>query len=286
MLNKIVILSTAKDLLATRGIFCPAASRRFFAALRMTGIIFLLCLCFDNAVHASDAEALANSDYQAYKSSPYASSNWDDLVKSGFEAYHSGAFDIAQPNLYKAFNKGCESPIVLFMLALINEYNKSFYSSLEFYQMAQQGFKKANTGHRFNETFYENYGRALYYSGKKDEALPILKQAAKNSKSYWLFKLLGLLAYESGDAPTALSYLERAVRINSPDVTREELVSVYLILAKLFTYQKEEEGALRYYQKVLEVDPNNAEANQFLSGAKKQMDQQNMYKFIEDMKED
>jgi len=237
-------------------------------------------------INLQEARAnMATDDYQAYLGSKYASASWNDYVTNGFEAFHSAEYDMAQTSLYKAFNKGCESPIVLFMLALISEYKQSYYSSLEYYKMAEKAFKNSNSNHRFSETFNENYGRALYYSGKKNEAMPILKKAGKKSKSYWLLKLLGLMAYEEGDALNALSYLERAVRVKSDDVTKEELVYIYGLLGKLFLHKGESDGAHRYYQKVIELDPNNPEAKQFMNGIERSYQNKQMMDLMDKMQD-
>ncbi|MCP5464204.1 MAG: tetratricopeptide repeat protein [Deltaproteobacteria bacterium] len=229
------------------------------------------------------ATAVATSDYQEYKSSKYASPKWNETVKSGMEAFHAEDYEVAYNLLYKAFNAGCESPLVLFMLALINEYKETWYSSLEFYKMAEKGFQRSHRNHRFAKTFTENYGRALYYSGKKQEALPLLQKAAKRSKSYWLLKLMGMISYERGDSNNALSYFERAVRVPSSDVTQEELVVVYSLLGKLFLHQGQKDGALRYYQKVLELEPNHPEARQYINAINKQYQNQQLQNMMEEM---
>jgi len=251
-------------------------------------ILFFVIIAFLAVFTSMPKQAqagLAGLDIEEYETSKHASSQWNDLVKQGIEAYHSETYDIAQNMLYKAFNKGCRSPIVVFMLATILEYQQSYYSSLEYYKMAQKGFKKSNKKHRFNRTFNENYGRALYNSGKKQEALPILRKAAKKSKSYWLFKLLGMLSYEQGDTLNALSYLERAVRVKSKEVTKAELIFVYGLLGKLFLHKGEQDGAHRYYQKVIDLDPNNPEAKKFMGVIQKQYQNQKMQEVMEHLKD-
>jgi len=249
---------------------------------------FLVIVCLFSIARADKVyavttltNALANVDYSAYKRSRYAKESWNQTVKTGFEAFHSENYDVAQTSLYKAFNAGCESPILLFMLALLAERNQAYYSSLEYYKMAQQGFKKANKSHRYANTFEENYGRALLNSGKQSEAIAILKKASKKTKSFWLLKLLGMLAYEGGDTLNAVSYFERAVRVRSPDVTKGELVYIYTLLGKLFLSRGEQDGAHRYYQKALELDPNNAEAKQFMVQIERAYQQDKAYQLMD-----
>lgn len=269
----------------------PTASSSFDRtshASRFTLHVFLFCLlstayCLLNT--SPTFAQTATDDYAAYHNSRYAANDWNDLVKTGIEAFHAEKYNEAQETLYKALNKGCESPIVLFMLALINEYNESYYSSLEYYKMAQKGCSKANQDHRYCENWDENYGRALYNSGKKEEALPLLTKAAKKTKSYWLLKMLGMMAYEKGDSLNAVSYFERAVRVNDPDVNTSELVYVYTLLGKLFLYKGETDGALRYFQKALELNPNADEARHYMTQIQKTYEQQKMLKMIEEMKE-
>jgi tetratricopeptide (TPR) repeat protein len=252
-------------------------------------IIVITCFLEIRPLKAQEPEQasqiLFNEDLAAYQSSKYASSKWDAHVKAGLEAFHTGNYDVAQNNLYKAFNSGCESPLVLFQLALINEYQKSFYSALEFYQMAKKGFESSHKNHRYHLEFYENYGRALYYSGKIAEALPILSKASKATKSFWLLKLLGMIAYEQGDTLNATSYFERAVRIQSSDVTREELIYIYGLLAKLFLVKGETDGAYRYYVKVLELDPNNQDARAYTKKINNSYQKNSTLQVLEQLKE-
>ena len=258
----------------------------FLNLFRVSGLGFrvsIFCLLLSVFFILPAQADQASDDYASYLNSSYTSSDWNDLVKTGMEQFHADEYDAAQEALYKAFNKGCESPIVIFMLALISEYKESYYSALEYYKMAKKGCDKGGSSHRFCQTFDENYGRALYNSGKKDEALPILKKASRDTKSYWLLKMLGMMAYEQGDAPNAVSYFERAVRLNDPDVNTSELVYVYTLLGKLFLYKGETDGALRYFQKALELDPNNAEAKKYSSQLQHQYEQQKMLKVLDNM---
>ena len=151
--------------------------------------------------------------------------------------------------------------------------------------MAKKNFRFSNKNHRYHRDFAENYGRALYNSGRTEEALPVLKRASKKTKSYWVLKLLGMISYQKGDTLNAVSYLERAVRIPNAQVTRSELVYVYTLLGQMFLQQGQQDGAHRYYQKVLELDPHNREAQQFVKGIQKSYDQNGMMKLIESLGE-
>ena len=231
--------------------------------------IFLIFLgCFIPFVSFAQ-ENLATTDYQAYKSTRFASDKWDNFVKEGMIAFYDAHYDVAQANHNKAYSMGCQSPIVLFQLALMHEYQRSYYSAFKFYDQAREKFKEANSDHRYAQTFEENYGRALYDSGKMDEAVPMLQKAAKKSKSFWLLKLVGMIAFDQNDTLNATSYFERAVRIQSPEVTPSELVFIYTLLGRIYVNKGEKDGALRYYQKVLEFDAQNKEANYVVSRLQK-----------------
>jgi len=228
------------------------------------------------------ADPSFEEDYQAYKGSSFSSAKWDAEVQEGMKAYHEENYDLANESLYAAFNKGCQSPIVLFQLALLSENKKSYYSAIEFYQMAKQNFQKANTNHRYVSSFLENYGRALYLSGKTAEAIPLLFKAAKRSQSYWLLKLVGMISFEQGDTLNAVSYFERAIRVKDENVTNPELIYMYTLLARLFAEKSEFDGATRYYRQVVDLDPTNSEANNFINGVRQHYDNK---KFIERLKE-
>lgn len=254
------------------------------ARLYVTQLLKIIILILITQTAFASPE-LAAEDYQSYKESKYGSEKWDEFVKKGIESFHGGDYESAQGLLYKAFNLGCESPIVLFQLALISEKKQSYYSALEYYQMAKKGFTKVNQKHRYHLSFNENYGRALYFSGKKEEAVPLLKNAAKKTQSYWLLKLVGLMAYESGDTLNAVSYFERAVRVQDPEVTTGELVFVYTLLGRLFLQKGEADGAYRYYKKVLEMDPGNVEAKKQAASIESHYNKNNMDKLWEQVED-
>lgn len=226
---------------------------------------------------------LATQDFTEYQKSNFASSKWDNDVVVGMEAFHQEDYEKASQFLYRAFNKGCRSPIVLFQLALLYEYQESFYSALEYYEMAQKQFKLAHSNHRYNQSFFENYGRALYYSGKKDQAYPILKKIAQKTKSFWILKFMGMLSYEKGDTLNATAYFERAVR--TKDVPKDELVYIYSLLGKLYLAKNQSDGALRYYSKVLEIEPNHSEAKSYVQNVQKNHQQEKLINQVQEMME-
>lgn len=232
-------------------------------------LIFITLIVMAGPSPAEDDPAttdLAAQDLAAYTSSKHPG-KWDKQVTEGIQAFHDEDYDLALKLHDKAFNMGCKSPIVLFQLALIHEDKESFHSALEFYKMAKKEFGSANKEHRYALTFDENYARALFLSGKPEEAMPILIKVSKKTKSFWLLKMLGMMAYDKGDTLNATAYFERAVRL--PAATTPELIYIYGLLAKMFLEKGEQDGALRYYSKVLELDPQNSAAKTYLDGINK-----------------
>ncbi|MBI2339749.1 MAG: tetratricopeptide repeat protein [Deltaproteobacteria bacterium] len=238
-----------------------------FRTLPLFLAIFLLSSA---AVAQTPTAAYAAQDYAAYQKSPFANRMWDSYVQEGFAALDRQDAAGAIEFLRKAVGEGCESPLVYFKLALGYEALGSYYSAIQYYEQAKVQFAKANKDHRYNREFDANYGRALYMMGQTEKALPVLEKAAKTSDSFWLLKLLGDVALSKDDYLTATAYFERALRSNDPDLTGEAQLDMALTLARIYAKQNQTDGAKRYYQKVLEIDPNNQEAKKYLSSFKGQ----------------
>ncbi len=94
-----------------------------------------------------------------------------------------------------------------------------------------------------------------------------------------------MLAFEKGDTLNATSYFERAVRLTNDSVTRGELLEIYILLARMFDQKGEPEGALRNYNKALEIDPNQNEAKQFVEKHKRDEEQKKMIEMMQKMNE-
>lgn len=212
----------------------------------------------------AQAADTAKDDIADYQSSKYSSEKWDKFVTEGITAYHDEDYETAWKALYQAYGKGCRSPIVLFQLALIAESQENYSQALDLYREAKKGFGSANKTHRYAGILDENYARCLYLSGEVEEARELLEKAAKKSKSFWLLKMLGMMAYEKGDTLDATAYFERAVRLEG--ASHQELVAVYSLMGRLFMNKGEQDAALRYYSKVLELEPLNEEAQKFVQG--------------------
>ncbi|MDO8519821.1 MAG: tetratricopeptide repeat protein [Deltaproteobacteria bacterium] len=214
----------------------------------------------------------AREDYEAYSHSSYASPAWDPLVKEGFEAMERQDMTSGIEFLRKGVIAGCLSPIVLFKLALGYETQGSYYSAVQYYDLAREGFKKANQDHRYAKQFSENYGRALYMLGRTDKAIPVLEEAATSTEgSPWVLKLLGEVYLARKNPSQAAVYFGRYVSAEK-GIKKEDVVVIHLQLARLFANTGDSENATKHYEQIVRLEPNHQEANRYLS--QKRMDGQ------------
>ena len=203
-------------------------------------------------------------DYTAYSQSPFSNPAFDPLVKEGFEAMDREDTATAIEFLRKGVTAGASSPLVFFKLALAYETQGSYYSAVQYYDLAREGFKKANQDHPYFRQFPENYGRALYMLGQTDKALPVLEEAASNTLgSPWVCRLLGQIFLSKKQAGKAADYFARFAA-KEPNITKKELIDIDLGLARAFRGAGDEENTAKYYGKVAALDPSNQEAGQYL----------------------
>lgn len=220
-------------------------------------------------------------DYKAHKSSPFSSPKWDPFVKEGFEAMDRDDIPSTIEFLRKALNFGCRSPLVTFKLALAFESQGSYYSAIQYYELARESFKQGNQDHRYYREFNENYGRALYTMGQMDKALPILEKAAQKSDNPGILKLLGQIHLTRGDHLKATSYYMRLLSISDSGLTPEERLEINLLLARTYSNQNEVKAAMRYYEAVLAIDPMNQEARRYMSEKQQSESFEKMFELIE-----
>lgn len=253
---------------------CYNASSIFFMKINMLTFInaflallftFIIISNYNSLGIAQDLKTFSTysaEDFLAYKKSPFAGAKWDPLVEEGFNAMDRQDMQTTMEFLRKAVASGCRSPLVFFKLALSYEMQGSFYSAIQYYELANEGFKKANQDHRYFKQFNENYGRALYMMGQTDKAIPVLEAASARSENPWVLKILGQVYLSRGDISKAVSYWERFLK--QPDVKNNEKIEVNLILARTFASQHEDTAATRYYEQVASLDPANEEAKNYL----------------------
>ena len=202
----------------------------------------------------------ADEDFAAYSASPFANPKWDPFVKEGFVAFDKEDLPTTIEFLRKVVQLGCTSPLVYFKLALSYEAQGSYYSAIQYYELAKAAFEKGNRDHRYFEQFDENYGRAFFMLGQKDKALAQFEKVVRKRDVGWILKLLLEHHLAKEDYLKALPYFERLMNLPDSPLTVADKVNFNLTYARYYFNLKEVESGERYYRKVLELDPQNAEA--------------------------
>jgi tetratricopeptide (TPR) repeat protein len=206
----------------------------------------------------------AAEDFQAYKKSSYTGASYDPFVQEGFQALDKQDLTTAIEFLRKATNLGCQSPVVYFKLALAYEGTGSYYSAVQYYELARDQFSKDKIEHRYRKQLDENYGRALYLLGKKDEAMPILVNSLKNGDNPWALRIVAAYYLEKGDLASASTCYDRYVHASGSDLTPADQLEIYLLLARSYRNLNDTESAKKYYQQIASIDAANKEAADYL----------------------
>lgn len=236
---------------------------------------------YSHADESKKLTTLAHQDFVDYKKSSFANPAYDPFVEEGFLALDRQDTTSSIEFLKKAVSEGCQSPLVYFKLALGYEAQGSYYSSLQYYELAGEQFKKSGAPHRYKTEFDQNYGRALYLSGEVDKAIPILEMSAKKTNSYWVIKLLGQIAFSKGDHDLGKTYYERALALNDPSMTAEEEINILLQLARACLKEGKTAQARKNYEKILQIAPSHEEAKSYLSGTKKIESQEKLFEIFD-----
>lgn len=205
----------------------------------------------------------AEADYAAYAATPFANPKWDPFVKEGFNAFDKEDLPTTIEFLRKVVQLGCTSPLVYFKLALSYEAQGSYYSAIQYYDLAKGAFENGNRDHRYFEQFDESFGRALYMLGQKDKALAQFEKVAKKRDVGWILKMMAEHYLGKEDYLKALPYVERLMNLPDSPLTNEEKVNIQLTYARYYFARNETDSGERYYRKVLELDPQNAEAGNY-----------------------
>lgn len=212
---------------------------------------------------AKPAQKYAEEDYATYTASPFANPKWDPFVKEGFAAFDKEDLPTTIEFLRKVVQLGCASPLVYFKLALSYEAQGSYYSAIQYYELAKAAFEKGNRDHRYFEQFDESFGRALYMLGQKDKALAQFEKVVRKRDVGWILKMLAEHHLAKEDYLKSLPYVERLMILPDSPLTNEEKVNIQLTYARYYFGQNETPSGERYYRKVLELDPQNAEAGNY-----------------------
>ena len=219
-------------------------------------------------------------DFEDYKKSPMANPQWDPFVQEGFQAFDRQDMQTTIEFLRKALGLGCNSPLVHFKLALAFESQGSYYSAIQYYELAGTGFKQANQSHRYAKDYLSNYGRALYMMGQNDKAYVIFQKAVETKKEFWILKLLGQMAMNKGDLATATSYYEQALANPDESTTNNDAMALYMELAKSYFAKGDKATGESYYNKILAIDPNNKEATDYYKAIQRDQNQEKVFEIL------
>lgn len=237
--------------------------------------LIMLISCFSiQSAYAQTNTSYAALDYQDYLTSPMANPQWDPFVQEGFQSFDRQDMQTTIEFLRKALGLGCNSPIVYFKLALGFEAQGSYYSAIQYYELAGAGFKKANQTHRYAKEFNANYGRALYMMGQKDKAYAVLEQASADTKEFWILKLVGQIAMSKGDLDKAKNYYLEALSHPDANTKVDDAITLYLELAKAYFAKDDKTTGEHYYNEILKLDPSNKEASDYVKGVQRQQNQE------------
>lgn len=202
----------------------------------------------------------AASDFQAYKKSGFTSPVWDPFVQEGFEAMDRRDIPNTLDFLRKAVNYGCQSPIVYFKLGVAYEFNGTYYTAIQYYELAKEQFRKSDSNHRYARELDENIGRALFMMGQSSRALPLLEKKAATTQNPWVLQILAQDALGKKDTAKAAFFYDKLLHLKDHGMTAAEITEIYLNLARSFAQQNDEINSKKYYEQTLLHDPTNAEA--------------------------
>lgn len=198
--------------------------------------------------------------YKKYSNKPKACSN---EVKQGFEAYDVQDCEKAIAFFKDAIKGGCDHALVLFKLAACSEFMGSYYSAAQYYKQAEDALKILPSSHRYQNDFYESYGRALLMNKKVDEALPYLQKGSElGTPSFTLFFLLGELYNLKKQPELAVQYYQRAISQPLEGASPAQLAKVYGTIGKTYLEVKDWTKAIEYLDLALKAAPTDAELQQ------------------------
>jgi len=216
-----------------------------------------------NSAAPAPKAAPSYDDFAYYKKNSNKPKACLNEVKQGFEAYDQQDCEKAIAFFKDAIKGGCDHPLVLFKLAACSEFTGSNYSAAQYYKEAETGLKILPAPHRYQQDFYESYGRALLMNKKIDEALPYLQKGAElGTPSFTLFYLLGELYNMKRQPELALQYYQRATTQALDGASPAQLAKVYGTIGKTYLEVKDWVKAIEYLDLALKNAPTDAELQQ------------------------
>lgn len=204
----------------------------------------------------------AGKDYVLYLKSGNTNPSWDTLVSSGFDAFETGNLHTAFIFLQRAVDKGCHDGLVLFKLGVYHESVKNHKEAVSSYIKAAKHLVRNYPNHPYTKQLNESIGRSFYMMNEYGKALPYLEKAVKDNPNKLPLLLTTALVLKAHKAyGDAIKYLKRALR--APKNTNTTPNTKLLILMELATCYYETgayKEALKYCEKVLQLDPHNTAA--------------------------
>lgn len=176
--------------------------------------------------------------------------------KKAVEAFRQGSIDQAIPALQKALQVDPNSPELHYHLALAYEVIGREEEAVASYLKAVELNPALATPH-YNLAILA--GVAGDQEDREAELLQATKKAPYFASAYYL---LGEGAFAAGRWAEAVGWYEKALATGA--YAPFDRVKVYLRLADLYLRQGDRQGAIRQWQKVLEIDPGNRQAREGL----------------------
>jgi len=174
----------------------------------------------------------------------------DDLrsvIRLGFLRYETGQFDEAALRFERALESNPEDYEIAFFLGVVLRRTGEDEAAIEAFEVIPPEHKNAIQAHRHLAAIYE--GRGEY-----DRALVEIEVVARAEPSLDLELYVASLRAKTGDFDGAILHLESLLT----GTVRDD--EVFYSLGVLYGEAKRNEDALRFMQRALEQNPDNANA--------------------------
>ncbi len=244
-------------------------------------ITCLLCLTLPPRPAWSETKS---EDYQFYRKHGHHSKAWDEYVEQGFAAYDRQDCNEAAKYLKEAISRQAQDALVYFKLAVCSELMDSPYTAMQYYQLAQEKLQTLPAVHHYQKDIFENYGRALFKSGKEEEAMPYLTRAAVvGTPSFALYYMVGSLFGKKNDWNAAVEYFQKALTQDTTQIEPKLLSQVYYEVAKVYFEAKDYQQTSTMIDKALQLDPTNENAVKLKRSVNTGLQQKSMVEMLRNL---
>lgn len=204
--------------------------------------------------------AFAEADWDDYQKSGHTNIKWDDFVRAGFSAFDSGNLGSSEMFLQRAIARGCNDGLVFMKIGLYYESQANYQKALDYFQKANKKLPTQYPKNKNTEEVGEAVGRSLYLMGKTEESIPYLKQTLEKGENFMALYFLGQISRTKGDYPTAINYFERSLKADHPRNFASVDLLIMIELGKGYYELKDVDTSLTWWNRILEVQPNNQTA--------------------------